>query len=103
VRAPGRSLLPRIMTRDSAAGSAWLWGRVIGGLAVVYFLPVIIGAARKVEHLAVIGMLSMFPLAWPAALAGALILPRRQPAAPYPAHDYGPAPYPPPGSGGPYG
>jgi hypothetical protein len=63
------------MTRDSAAGSAWLWGRVIGGLAVVYFLPVIIGAARKVEHLAVIGMLSMFPLAWPAALAGALILP----------------------------
>jgi hypothetical protein len=56
-----------------------------GGLPVACVLPVIIGAARKAGHLAVTVMLSMFPHAWPAALAGALTLPRRQPAAPYPA------------------
>jgi hypothetical protein len=39
-------------------------------------------------------MLNMFPLLWPAALAGAFILPRRRPPAPYPSYYYGQAQYP---------
>ena len=87
------------MTWNEAAASPWFWGLLIGGLAVVYFLPVIIGVIRNVEHLPVIVLLNLFPLAWPGALAGAFMLPRKQPAAPFPYQAYYPsAPYPP----GPY-
>jgi hypothetical protein len=91
------------MSWTEAANSAWFWALIIGGLAVVYFLPAIIGTIRQVEHLAIIVMLNMFPLAWPGALAGAFILPRRQPPAPpppygYPAY-YPPVQYPPSGPG----
>jgi hypothetical protein len=90
------------MSWNEAAGSAWFWALIIGGLAVVYLLPVIVGTIRQVEHLPILVMLNMFPLLWPGALAGAFILPRRQPPAPppytCPAY-YPPAQYPPgPGS-----
>jgi hypothetical protein len=82
------------MSWTEAANSAWFWALIIGGLAVIYFLPVIVALIRQTEHLGIIVMLNMFPLLWPGALAGAFILPRRQPPAPYPGYYYGQAQYP---------
>jgi hypothetical protein len=87
------------VTWNEAANSYWFWALVIGGLAVLYFLPTIIGAKRNIEHLAIIVMLNMFPLAWPGALAGAFMLPRKQPPVLYYAHYTPPVQHPPPGTG----
>jgi hypothetical protein len=86
------------MSWTEAANSAWFWALLIGGLAVIYFLPVIVALIRQAEHLGIIVMLNMFPLLWPGALAGAFILPRRQPPAPplYAYLDYDPPDYYPP-------
>ena len=55
------------------------------------------GQPAPARHLAVIVMLNMFPLACPAALAGAFMLPGKQ--APGPFYVYcTPAQYPPPGA-----
>lgn len=94
------------MSWNEAANSTWFWALLIGGLGTVYFLPVIVALIRQAEHLGIIVMLNMFPLLWPGALAGAFILPRRQPPTPppyaYPAYYspdyYPPAQYAPPGS-----
>jgi len=94
------------MSWTEAANSAWFWALLIGGLGTLYFLPVIVALIRQAEHLGIIVMLNMFPLLWPGALAGAFILPRRQPPTSplyaYPACDspdyYPPVQYAPPGS-----
>ncbi len=85
------------MSWNEAANGVWFWALLIGGLGTLYFLPVIVALIRQAEHLSIIVMLNMFPLLWPGALAGAFILPRRRPPAPYPAYYVGPAQYPPPG------
>jgi hypothetical protein len=83
---------------SALAASPYFWGVLIGGLAVGYCLPAIIGAIRHIEHLPVIVMLNLFPLAWPAALAGAFILPRKQPPQPL-CVPYAAAQYPATGTG----
>jgi hypothetical protein len=67
------------MSWSEAANSVWFWALLIGGLGTLYFPPVIVALIRQAEHLGIIVMLNMFPLLWPGALAGAFILPRRQP------------------------
>jgi hypothetical protein len=55
------------------------WGfimLVIGGLALD-FLPTIIGIIRKVECLALVIILNMLPVAWPAAMILACFMPPR--------------------------
>ena len=81
------------------ANSSVFWIALIGGLAVLYFLPTIIGVIRHIEHLPIIVMLNMFPLAWPGALAGAFMLPRKQPPEPHYVYYTPAAQYPPPGTG----
>jgi hypothetical protein len=56
------------------------WGfimLVIGGLALVYFLPTIIGIIRKVECLALVIILNTLPVAWPAAMILACFMPSK--------------------------
>lgn len=56
------------------------WGfimLVMGGLALVYFLPIIIGIIRKVECLALVIILNMLPVGWPAAMILACFMPPR--------------------------
>lgn len=50
---------------------------VLGGLALVYFLPVIIGIARRVECLGLVIILNVLPVAWPAAMILACFMPPR--------------------------
>jgi hypothetical protein len=87
------------MSWTEAANSAWFWALIIGGLGTLYFLPVIVALIRQAEHVGIIVMLNMFPLLWPGALAGAFILPRKQPPAPppyiYAPYYLCPAQYPP--------
>jgi hypothetical protein len=74
------------MSFSEAANSWWFWGLVVGGLALVYFLPTIIAILRQVEHLPLIITLNMFPIARPGALTGAFMLPHKQPTIPYYAY-----------------
>jgi hypothetical protein len=56
------------------------WGfimLVIGGLALVYFLPIIIGTIRKVECHALVIILNTLPVAWPAAMILACFMPAK--------------------------
>ena len=66
-------------------GSGPFWLVLIGGLALLYFSPIIIGLTRRVEAMSVIVLLSVFPLLWPAALLGAFMLPPRDPRYPLPS------------------
>jgi hypothetical protein len=50
---------------------------IIGGLALVYFLPSIVGIARRVECLALVIILNTLPVAWPAAMILACFMPTR--------------------------
>jgi hypothetical protein len=55
------------------------WGFIMlvtGGLALD-FLPTIIGIIRKVECLALVIILNMLPVAWPAAMILACFMPPR--------------------------
>ena len=51
------------------------WIGLIGTLAVLYVLPTIIGVLRHVESLALVVILNLFPIAWPAALVVACMMP----------------------------
>ncbi len=65
---------------------------LLGGLALVFFLPSVIGLIRGVEHLGVVIGLNFIPPLWPAALVGAFMLPRRRPpqiSLPPPRYDQG--------------
>jgi hypothetical protein len=48
-------------------------------LAAVYVTPTIVGVARHVESIAAVVILNCFPVAWPAALILACLLPRKEP------------------------
>jgi hypothetical protein len=56
-----------------------LWTGLMTGLAVLCYLPSIIGMARGIDQLWLILLLSLAPIAWPAAVAGAIILLRKNP------------------------
>ncbi len=54
------------------------WIGLTGALAVLYVLPTLIGMLRHVEILALVVILNLFPIAWPAALAAACMMPRKE-------------------------
>ncbi len=54
------------------------WIGLIGALAVLYVLPTLIGVLRHVESLALVVILNLFPIAWPAALVAACMMPRKE-------------------------
>jgi hypothetical protein len=47
------------------------WLAMIGGLAVLFLVPTIVGTIRRVEHLGIVIGLNFIPILWPAALLGA--------------------------------
>jgi hypothetical protein len=63
-----------------AATESWaglFWIGLIGALAVLYALPTIIALLRRAEGIAMVVILNVLPVAWPAALVAALMMPRR--------------------------
>jgi Sec-independent protein secretion pathway component TatC len=54
------------------------WIGLTGALAVLYVLPTLIGMLRHVEILAPVVILNLFPIAWPAALVAACIMPCKE-------------------------
>ncbi len=54
------------------ANSPVLWIGLLAGLGVVYALPTVIAVFRRVENIAALNCL---PIAWPAALAVAYMMP----------------------------
>ena len=71
---------------NELASSYIFWVALIFGLLGLYILPSIIGAVRGVESLGWIIVINLLPtgVGWPAALIAALLLPRREQAAPLP-------------------
>jgi hypothetical protein len=53
------------------------WIGLIAALAVLYALPAIIALLRRVEGMAMVVILNVFPVAWAAALVAACLMPRR--------------------------
>jgi hypothetical protein len=45
---------------------------------VLYVLPTLIGMLRHVESLALVVILNVFPIAWPAALVAVCMVPRKE-------------------------
>lgn len=81
---------------NALANSYFFWIALILVLLSLYILPSVIAIIRGVEGLGWIIVINLLPtgVGWPAALIGALMLPRRQPPpvrSPYP---YDPQPYP---------
>jgi hypothetical protein len=64
-------------TRDVANNWAF-WIGLIGAFAVLYVLPTLIGVLRPVESLTLVVIVNLFPIAWPAALAAACMMPRQE-------------------------
>jgi hypothetical protein len=54
------------------------WIGLIATLAVLYALPTIIAIVRRAEGIAMVVILNVVPVAWPAALVAACMLPRRE-------------------------
>jgi hypothetical protein len=63
-----------------AATGSWaglFWIGLIAALAVLYALPTIIAVLRRAEGIAMVIILNVVPVAWPAALVAACLMPRR--------------------------
>jgi len=76
---------------NALAHSLAFWLALIAGLFAIYMLPTVIGVIRRIEHLGIVIGLNFIPPLWPAALLGAVMLPRREPSHAWPP----PAAYPP--------
>ena len=63
------------------ADSPILWVPLIAGLLMLYILPSLIGAIRKVEGLGWLIVVNLIPtgIGWLAAMVLAIMLPRRDP------------------------
>ena len=72
---------------NALANSPVFWGALIAGLLVLYILPSLIGAIRKVEGLGWLIVVNLIPtgIGWLAAMVLAIMLPRREPADGVPA------------------
>ena len=72
---------------NALAQSSVFWVALIAGLLVLYILPSLIGAIRKVEGLGWLVVINLLPtgVGWLAALVMAFMLPRRDPPLTYPA------------------
>ncbi|MDQ2874547.1 MAG: superinfection immunity protein [Actinomycetota bacterium] len=71
---------------NSLANSSVFWVALIAGLLVLYILPSLIGAIRRVEGLGWLIVVNLLPtgIGWLAAMVLAIMLPRREPPAAYP-------------------
>ena len=66
---------------NALAQNPLFWGALIAGLLVLYVLPSVIGAIRKVEGLGWLIVINLIPtgIGWLAAMVMAFVLPRREP------------------------
>lgn len=71
---------------NALANSPVFWVALIAGLLVLYILPSLIGAIRKVEGLGWLIVVNLIPtgIGWLAAMVLAIMLPRRDPPKAYP-------------------
>ena len=51
---------------------------IIDGLVAIYILPTVIGIARQIDGLGLVICLNVIPVAWPAALLLACLMPRKE-------------------------
>lgn len=68
------------MTPGAGSGTFWaglFWTGLIGILALLYILPTLIAVLRRAGGVATVVILNTIPVAWPAALIAACMLPRR--------------------------
>jgi hypothetical protein len=79
---------------NALAQNPLFWGALIAGLLVLYVLPSVIGAIRKVEGLGWLIVINLIPtgIGWLAAMVMAFALPRREARALYQAMYYYPQP-----------
>ncbi len=61
------------------ATSPLFWTGLLAALAALYVLPIMIAVIRHVEDIPLVVILNCFPIAWPAALLLACVMPRREP------------------------
>src|SRR5437016_13463600 len=73
-------------TVNTLASSSGFWSVLIVGLLVLYILPSLIGAIRRVEGLGWLIVVNLIPtgIGWLAAMVLAIMLPRRDPPVAYP-------------------
>jgi len=71
---------------NALANSFVFWVALILELLVLYILPSLIGAIRKVAGLGWLIVVNLIPtgIGWPAAMVLAIMLPRREPPITYP-------------------
>jgi hypothetical protein len=79
---------------NELADSPILWIPLIAGLLMLYILPSLIGAIRRVEGLGWLIVVNLIPtgIGWLAAMVLAIMLPRREPPTAYPPVYYTQAP-----------
>lgn len=75
---------------SALANSLIFWVALIVGLLVLYILPSLIGAIRRVEGLGWLIVVNLIPtgIGWLAAMILAIMLPRREPPMAYPPVNY---------------
>ena len=61
------------------ANSPLFWTGLLAGLAALYVLPTTIAVIRHVEDIPLVVIFNCFPIAWPAALLLACMMPRKEP------------------------
>jgi hypothetical protein len=71
---------------NALANSPVFWVALIAGILVLYILPSLIGAVRRVEGLGWLIVVNLIPtgVGWLAAMVLAIMLPRREPPMVYP-------------------
>jgi hypothetical protein len=62
---------------QAIADSPAFWVALTGGLTVLYIVPTLIGIFRHVECFGLVIILNTLPIAWPAALVVACMMPRK--------------------------
>jgi hypothetical protein len=79
---------------NALANSSVFWVALIAGLLVLYILPSLIGAIRRVEGLGWLIVVNLIPtgIGWLAAMVLAIMLPRREPPITHPPAYYTQAP-----------
>jgi hypothetical protein len=60
------------------ANSPLFWTALLAALAALYVLTTTIAVIRQVENIALVVILNCFPIAWPAALVVACMMPREE-------------------------
>jgi hypothetical protein len=60
------------------ANSPAFWIGPMASLVALYVLPTMIAVIRNVEEIALVVFLNCIPVAWPAALVAACMMPRKE-------------------------